>query len=103
MRHISVIDFAKVKDLKDIILLDVRTFEETNFVNLGGVFIPLDELENRYMELNLDKSIYCLCHHGIRSQHAAHFLESKGARDTVNIEGGIDAYAKLVDTNKLKY
>ena len=99
MRHISVIDFAKVKDSKGIILLDVRTFGEISLVNIGGIHIPLDELEERYTELDLNKPIYCLCHHGIRSQHAALFLDQVGAQDTVNINGGIDAFAKEVDSD----
>lgn len=99
MKHISVIDFAKIKNDKNIILLDVRTIEEINYAHLNGIHIPLDELEQRYTELDLDKTIYCLCHHGIRSQHAAAFLDHIGAQHTVNIEGGIDAYAKLVDTS----
>lgn len=103
MRHISVVDFEKVKNSKDVILLDVRTFEEVNFVNIGGEHIPLDELDSRFLELDLNKTIYCLCHHGIRSQHAAYLLDQKGAKDTVNIEGGIDAYAKIVDASVTLY
>lgn len=103
MKHISTIDFAKVKDSSEIILLDVRTLEEFNFVNLGGTHIPLDQLDKRYEELNKNKTIYCLCHHGIRSQYAAQVLEQFGFENTVNIEGGIEAYAQMVDSNLLRY
>lgn len=92
-------DFSKIKNNKEIILLDVRTLGEFKISNIGGIHIPLDELEKRLSELDLNKSIYCLCHHGVRSRSAALFLESLGALDTVNIEGGIDAYSRQVDSS----
>lgn len=99
----SVIEFSQLKDNKEAILLDVRTKEEYIYANLEGKHIPLDELENRHDELDLSKTIFCLCHHGVRSSYAAQYLDSLGAQDTVNIEGGIDAYSKLVDPTIPQY
>lgn len=91
--------FEKVKDSLEVIVLDVRRIEEVNLSHLHSSFIhiPLDQLEVRFSEINLSKPIYCLCHHGIRSQYAASFLDSVGAVRTYNIQGGIDAYAKEID------
>lgn len=96
-------DFDKIKNNKEIILLDVRTEGEFNFVNIGGVHIPLDVLDKNLSKLDLAKTIYCLCHHGVRSRNAALFLDANGAQDTVNIEGGIDAYSMFVDSSIVQY
>ena len=43
-----------------------------------------------------DTPIACLCHHGVRSFHVAHFLAQQGHDAVWNITGGIDAWA-LID------
>jgi len=98
MQEISVTEFESLDKSKGIIL-DVRTSGEVTHSSLPYKFthIPLNELELRYKEIELDKAIYCLCHHGVRSQYAALMLESFGAKNTFNIIGGIDAYAKLIN------
>jgi rhodanese-related sulfurtransferase len=106
MDHISVSEFESVlksNNKDDYILLDVRSNEEFSIVNIGGQLIPLDELETRFKELDLNKKIYCLCHHGMRSQMAANFLLAQGARKLINISGGIHAYAIEVDSSLAQY
>ena len=85
---------------EDFVLLDVRTDEELEIVQLEGcVHIPLHELEARLDELEpaRDKEILCLCHHGGRSAMAQHFLLASGFKNVKNIPGGIHAYALQVD------
>jgi rhodanese-related sulfurtransferase len=41
--------------------------------------------------------IACLCHHGMRSQQVAVYLEQNGFTDVVNLQGGIDAWSRQVD------
>ena len=42
-----------------------------------------------------DQPLACLCHHGVRSQHAAYFLSQRGFTDLYDISGGIDAWAGI--------
>lgn len=102
MEQISVNEFSKVKS-EDVFLLDVRTIEEFAYVNIGGVNIPLDEIRGRLAEIPKENTIYCLCHHGVRSQHAQFFLKSHGYENVFNIEGGIDAWSHLVDPSIITY
>jgi rhodanese-related sulfurtransferase len=44
-----------------------------------------------------------LCHHGIRSGHAAAFLKNAGFKDVSNIKGGIDAWAKQINPTLKTY
>jgi monothiol glutaredoxin len=45
-----------------------------------------------------DMLIVFMCHHGIRSQHAAEYFMGEGFRNLYNLRGGIDAWSLLVDT-----
>jgi sulfur-carrier protein adenylyltransferase/sulfurtransferase len=58
----------------DFILLDVRSRQEHGQENIGGILIPLPELEYRLNELNKAKMIVDYCHSGMRSIQAAKIL-----------------------------
>ena len=84
-------------------LLDVRTAGELAIVALPeSLHIPLDELEERHPEIPADRPVLVLCHHGVRSLHAAAFLQSLGYR-AINIQGGIDALSLRVDPRLPRY
>jgi rhodanese-related sulfurtransferase len=101
--RISVTEFAQIKDDKDIFLLDVRTLEEFNQVNLGGNLIPNYEIANRLDEIPLDKRIIVMCHHGIRSMQIVGFLLSNNYTNIQNLTGGIDKYAIEIDSALPRY
>jgi rhodanese-related sulfurtransferase len=44
-----------------------------------------------------------ICHHGIRSLQMCQWLQSQGFTNVKNINGGIDAYSLLVDSNIPRY
>ena len=47
--------------------------------------------------------IVVICHHGIRSQHVIHFLQANLDGDLVNLDGGVDAWAREVDRDMPVY
>ena len=70
------------------VLLDVREPWEWNLCRLpGAVLIPMRELPARLAELNKDAETVVICHHGVRSYHAARYLESVGFGDVINLGG----------------
>jgi len=84
-------------------LLDVRTPMEIAICRLdGSTFIPLDELPERLGELDGDRTVVALCHHGLRSAAAVQFLRGQGLR-AVNLAGGIDAWSMHVDPSVPRY
>ena len=90
------------------VVLDVREPWEvkTASVRPDGfalVAIPMNEIPGRLGELDPDKSIACLCHHGARSQHVAAFLAGHGFTNVVNLAGGIDAWSVQVDAAVPRY
>lgn len=70
-------------------LLDVRESFEYKICNLGGMLIPLGELEDRLGELPRDRLIVVHCKSGVRSRRAANLLRQRGFERVLNLEGGI--------------
>ncbi len=59
--------------------------------------IPMRAVPARYLELDRDQPIACLCHHGARSMQVGYFLEQNGFTQVANIQGGINAWANTLD------
>ena len=88
---------------KEIFLLDIRTPEEREISNIGGEFIPLQELEARFAELDSTKRPWIVyCHHGVRSQYGAQFLKMRGY-DAFSLVGGIEAWSLEIDPTVVRY
>jgi rhodanese-related sulfurtransferase len=86
------------------VLLDVRESWEWNLCRIpGAVLIPMGELPARSQELNPAAETVVICHHGVRSYHAARYLESLGFGDVVNLSGGVAAWADEVDPAMPRY
>ena len=83
------------------VLLDVREGWEVQTASarpaeLDFVHMPMQAIPARLSELDPDRPIACLCHHGGRSMQVAHFLASHGYQ-VVNVAGGIHAWSAQVD------
>ena len=89
---------------KNIQILDVREDTERNHAYVKGTLhIKLSEIANRYNELDKNKNIFVMCHTGTRSQAVVKWLKSQGYDYSVNVLGGIDAWAALIDRNIRRY
>jgi rhodanese-related sulfurtransferase len=80
------------------VVLDVREPWElqTASVKADGfelVAMPMNEIPARLGELDPERPVACLCHHGTRSQRVASFLSQRGFAQVANIAGGIDAWS----------
>lgn len=90
------------------VVLDVREPWEmqTASVKPDGfdlVAMPMRSVPARYLELDRDRPIACLCHHGARSAQVAHFLMQQGFTAVVNIHGGINAWSQQRDPAVPRY
>lgn len=87
-----------------LVVLDVREPWELNVCSLpGAVSIPMRAVPARYLELPKDAEIVVVCHHGIRSQQVAYFLERVGFENLNNLTGGVAAWARDVDPQMPTY
>ena len=86
------------------ILLDVREGWEYNLCALpGSVHIPMGQIQARLNELDRDREIVVVCHHGMRSNQVAHYMAHQGYAKLYNLSGGIDAWAREIDKNMRTY
>ncbi len=83
-----------------LILLDVREPHELEISALPhAVNIPLGQLAARLSELDSAQEMVVFCKAGTRSARALELLVSAGFRKVKNLKGGINAWAKEVDTS----
>jgi rhodanese-related sulfurtransferase len=95
---------ARLQDGDTATLLDVREPWEWNVCRVpGAILIPMGELPARAQELNKQAETVVICHHGVRSFHAARYLETLGFDDVVNLSGGVAAWADEVDPAMPRY
>jgi rhodanese-related sulfurtransferase len=89
---------------ESLVLLDVREPDEIAIARIeGALSIPLGDLGQRQCELDPERPIVCICHHGIRSAHAAQALARLEFREVYNLSGGIDRWASEVEPAMKRY
>jgi rhodanese-related sulfurtransferase len=80
------------------LVLDVREPWEVQAASVRPdgfelVAIPMNQLPARLGEIDAQRPVAVLCHHGARSQRVAMFLEGNGFQRVANIAGGIEAWS----------
>ncbi len=99
--HVKTIPPKTLKALLDagkVELFDVRPPEERELASIAAAK-PLDADGQKYLfGLKKDAPIAFLCHHGVRSKNAAEQVLREGFTNVYNVDGGIDAWAREVDT-----
>lgn len=90
----DTISYAQIINNRDnYYLVDVRTYEERAKHHIGGLHIPLDELEQRYTEIKTEKSVVIYCRSGVRSGQAVKVLQEKlSVKKIYSINQGIVNY-----------
>ena len=94
------------------VVLDVREPWElqTASVKAEGftlLAIAMRDIPARLTELRTslgsEHPIACLCHHGMRSLQVANYLTQGGFGEVVNLQGGIDAWSRELDSSVPRY
>ncbi len=82
------------------LLLDVREDWEFAIASIeDSRHIPMNNIPDRLDELDPGQETVVICHHGMRSEQVAHYLEQNGFSDVSNLSGGIDSWAREVDNS----
>ncbi len=81
------------------LLLDVREPWEYQTAHLANsTLIPMGEVPARaHQELDEDRHILVLCHHGARSLSVTSWLRQQGFEKSQSIAGGIDHWSRVID------
>lgn len=104
MEEMEVEDLAAAVAVEAPAILDVREAWELALCSLPDAqHIPLGELAHRLSELDRERPLVVVCHHGVRSRAAQAFLLGQGFRRVVNLAGGIDAWARRIDPSMATY
>ena len=85
-------------------LLDVRQPWEYDVCRLeNSTLIPMGQIPSQVDALDKDRETVVICHHGIRSRQVARYLEQAGFSNVINLKGGVNAWAKLVNAEMATY
>jgi rhodanese-related sulfurtransferase len=95
-------EVKRKSDQKEVFtLLDVREpweFETARMVE--AKLMPMGDVPSRaHQELDPDDHIVVICHHGVRSMNVTAWLRQQGFDRAQSMRGGIDAWARQIDTN----
>jgi rhodanese-related sulfurtransferase len=83
----------------DVVVLDVREPWEIETASLAGsTNIPMGDIPARFrQELDPEKHIVVICHHGVRSMNVTAWLRQHGFDDVQSLRGGIDRWSREID------
>ena len=111
--EISVTDLSeKLKSEENFILLDVREPHELDYAKLTDRRLQVTPMSRLAREgtkalsesaQSQDANIYVMCHHGNRSAQVTAWLAQQGWKNVFNVRGGIDEYARKVDSTVGQY
>ena len=86
------------------LLLDVRQGWEFDICRIeGSQLIPMGQILNKLDELDKDHETVVICHHGIRSRQVGFYLEQAGFDNVINLKGGVNSWAKIIDKDMATY
>lgn len=97
----------KLKSEDTFILLDVRELPELDRAKLADSRLevaPMSRLGSEGTDAlsefaqSQDATIYVICHHGVRSAQVAGWLSAQGWKNVFSVRGGIDEYARRIDS-----
>lgn len=97
----------EIKTNKNLVILDVRTDGEVSgqlkMID-GAINIPIQELQERYSELNKykDKEIIVICRTQNRSSASSEFLNKKGFKTKYVLGGMVEYYRELSSQDSKK-
>ena len=96
MDNITVEELKKRLDAgEELHIVDVREPHENADFNIGGVLIPLGQIQSMQIDEIEDlkeKEVIVYCRSGNRSGQACMFLDAMGFKNTKNLVGGMLAW-----------
>jgi rhodanese-related sulfurtransferase len=84
--------------------VDVREPWEVETASVTGALnLPMGQVPTRLTELDKDRPVIVMCHHGRRSAQVGMLLERNGFAEVINLAGGIAAWSEDVDPSVPQY
>jgi rhodanese-related sulfurtransferase len=94
-KQIDAEQLEQLRQTGELSLLDVRTDPEVaRGLIAGAKHIPLNQLPDRYEELDRQAMLVVYCQSGARSAQACAWLAERGFAQVQNLEGGLLAWVR---------
>ena len=101
--EVEVLELKKMLKNNEVVLVDVREPYEVEICNIkGSLYIPMNEIPQNIDQLDKEKRYAVMCHSGVRSLYVSNYLNSLGYI-TLNVTGGIERWATVVDKSMKRY
>jgi rhodanese-related sulfurtransferase len=86
------------------LLIDVREPWEFEICHLAdSINIPMAQIPHYLEIISEARECVMICHHGVRSLHVIRYLQQYKMGHLINLEGGVDTWAREVDLNMPLY
>lgn len=99
MKNVECINTQQANELQlqGARLVDIRDRRSFELAHVQGSFHLTNETINKLLdETDLEQPVMVLCYHGISSKGAAEFLFNQGFSKVYSIDGGFEAWRKLL-------
>ena len=98
------LDVEKLQDLLQNgsapIIIDVREDFELEISKIdGAIHIPMNQVPKRVEELSPENEYVIMCRTGVRSAQICEFLANQKFQSVANLTGGINQWAKQIDSS----
>ncbi len=104
MRKLDAPQLAEHLKHSQPLLIDVRESWEFEICHLeGSTNIPLGQIPQHLSVISSVKECVIICHHGVRSRHVIQYLQQQDMDHFINLEGGVDGWARQVDKDMPLY
>ena len=99
MQSMTVMQLAVHLEHSTPLLIDVREPWEFEICHIEqSINIPMSQIPTRFQQIDTTvDEIIVICHHGVRSLQVIQFLQQQAIENLINLEGGVDAWAREVD------
>ncbi len=86
------------------LLIDVREPWEFEICQLpGSTNIPMGQIPQHLETICQAQECVIICHHGVRSMNVIQYLLRQKTEHLINLDGGVDAWAREVDADMPLY
>ena len=95
---------ARLKSGEAVQVVDVREPWELDIARLAGTIdIPMSTLPKGLCNIDQEKPLAVICHHGGRSLQVARWLRQQGYARAQSVRGGLDVWSQAIDPNIPRY
>ncbi len=100
----DAVQLAEYLQQNSPLLVDVREPWEFEVCHINGsVNIPMGQIPQQLDLFRQSSQTVVICHHGVRSLRMIQYLQQQAIVNLINLDGGVDAWARQVDSDMPLY